>query len=186
MSLLVLHLTNGNVCPSQGTTCTGDGGQTVLFDLALLLLVMALLVGLAFWVVRTLRRRNASCDNVEPTGIPNTWLLRSRLRTPGRRSGQVKFIVGVIVGFGIGVASSIVYSGQTGKDLREVYGDRPQERRERRPGTVRPGGPVERRAGPGAGPGRRHPGPGEGGRSPRKSGGNGTATDEPIPETTTE
>jgi gas vesicle protein len=35
----------------------------------------------------------------------------------------VKFIVGVIVGFGIGVASSIVYSGQTGKDLREVYGD---------------------------------------------------------------
>ncbi len=35
----------------------------------------------------------------------------------------MKFIVGVIVGFGIGVASSIVYSGQTGKDLREVYAD---------------------------------------------------------------
>lgn len=35
----------------------------------------------------------------------------------------MKFIFGVIVGFGIGVASSIVYSGQTGKDLREVYAD---------------------------------------------------------------
>ena len=35
----------------------------------------------------------------------------------------MKFIVGVIVGIGIGVASSIVYSGQTGKDLREVYSD---------------------------------------------------------------
>jgi gas vesicle protein len=35
----------------------------------------------------------------------------------------VKFIFGVIVGFGIGVASSIVFSGQTGKDLREVYAD---------------------------------------------------------------
>ena len=35
----------------------------------------------------------------------------------------MKFIVGVIVGFGLGIASSIVYSGQTGKDLREVYGD---------------------------------------------------------------
>ena len=33
----------------------------------------------------------------------------------------VGFIAGAIVGFGIGVASSIVYSGQTGKDLREVY-----------------------------------------------------------------
>jgi hypothetical protein len=60
MSLLVLHLTNGNVCPSQATTCTGDAGQTVLFFLALLVLVVALLVGLVFWVVRTLRRRNAS------------------------------------------------------------------------------------------------------------------------------
>ena len=35
----------------------------------------------------------------------------------------MKFIVGVIVGIGIGVAGSIVYSGQTGKDLREVYSD---------------------------------------------------------------
>ena len=35
----------------------------------------------------------------------------------------MQFIVGLIVGFGIGVASSIVYSGQTGKDLREVYAD---------------------------------------------------------------
>jgi hypothetical protein len=60
MSLLVLHLTNGNVCPSQATTCTGDAGQTVLFYLALFLLALALLVGLVFWVVRTLRRRNAS------------------------------------------------------------------------------------------------------------------------------
>ena len=59
MSLVVLHLTNGNVCPSQATTCTGDAGQTVLFYLALLLLLVALLVGLVFWVVRTLRRRNA-------------------------------------------------------------------------------------------------------------------------------
>jgi hypothetical protein len=59
MSLLVLHLTNGNVCPSQATTCTGDAGQTVLFFLALLILVVALLTGLVFWVVRTLRRRNA-------------------------------------------------------------------------------------------------------------------------------
>jgi gas vesicle protein len=33
----------------------------------------------------------------------------------------VGFIAGAIVGFGIGVVSSIVYSGQTGKDLREVY-----------------------------------------------------------------
>ena len=33
----------------------------------------------------------------------------------------VGFVAGAIVGFGIGVASSIVYSGQTGKDLREVY-----------------------------------------------------------------
>jgi gas vesicle protein len=33
----------------------------------------------------------------------------------------VGFIAGAIVGFGIGVASSIVYSGQTDKDLREVY-----------------------------------------------------------------
>ncbi len=33
----------------------------------------------------------------------------------------VGFIAGAIVGFGIGVASSIMYSGQTGKDLREVY-----------------------------------------------------------------
>ena len=33
----------------------------------------------------------------------------------------VGFAAGAIVGFGIGVASSIVYSGQTGKDLREVY-----------------------------------------------------------------
>ncbi len=33
----------------------------------------------------------------------------------------MQFIVGLIVGFGIGVASSIVYSGQTGQDLREVY-----------------------------------------------------------------
>ena len=59
MSLLVLHLTNGNVCPSQATTCTGDAGQTVLFFLALFLLLVALLVGLVFWAVRTLRRRNA-------------------------------------------------------------------------------------------------------------------------------
>ncbi len=35
----------------------------------------------------------------------------------------VGFIAGAIVGFGIGVASSIMYSGQTGKDLREVYSD---------------------------------------------------------------
>ncbi len=35
----------------------------------------------------------------------------------------VGFIAGAIVGFGIGVATSIVYSGQTGKDLREVYAD---------------------------------------------------------------
>ena len=35
----------------------------------------------------------------------------------------MKFIFGVIVGIGIGVAGSIVYSGQTGKDLREVYSD---------------------------------------------------------------
>ncbi len=33
----------------------------------------------------------------------------------------VGFMTGIIVGFGIGVASSIAYSGQTGKDLREVY-----------------------------------------------------------------
>ena len=33
----------------------------------------------------------------------------------------MRFIAGVIVGFGIGVVSSIVYSGQTGQDLREVY-----------------------------------------------------------------
>ena len=33
----------------------------------------------------------------------------------------VGFIAGAIVGIAIGVASSIVYSGQTGKDLREVY-----------------------------------------------------------------
>ena len=59
MSLLVLHLTSGNVCPSQATTCTGDAGQTVLFYLALLILVVALLVGILFWAVRTLRRRNA-------------------------------------------------------------------------------------------------------------------------------
>jgi len=59
MSLLVLHLTNGNVCPSQATTCTGDAGQTVLFFLALLILIVALVVGLVFWVVRTFRRRNA-------------------------------------------------------------------------------------------------------------------------------
>ena len=31
------------------------------------------------------------------------------------------FIAGAIVGFAIGVASSIIYSGQTGQDLREVY-----------------------------------------------------------------
>ena len=35
----------------------------------------------------------------------------------------VGFIAGAIVGFGIGIASSIVYSGQTGQDLREVYKD---------------------------------------------------------------
>ena len=35
----------------------------------------------------------------------------------------VGFIAGAIVGFGIGVASSIAYSGQTGQDLREVYKD---------------------------------------------------------------
>ena len=35
----------------------------------------------------------------------------------------MQFIVGLIVGVGIGIASSIVYSGQTGKDLREVYAD---------------------------------------------------------------
>lgn len=35
----------------------------------------------------------------------------------------IGFIAGAIVGFGIGVASSIMYSGQTGKDLREVYSD---------------------------------------------------------------
>jgi gas vesicle protein len=34
---------------------------------------------------------------------------------------SVGFMAGIIVGFGIGLASSIVYSGQTGKDLREVY-----------------------------------------------------------------
>jgi hypothetical protein len=33
----------------------------------------------------------------------------------------VGFIAGAIVGFGIGIASSIVYSGQTDQDLREVY-----------------------------------------------------------------
>ena len=33
------------------------------------------------------------------------------------------FIAGAIVGFAIGVASSIIYSGQSGKDLREVYAD---------------------------------------------------------------
>ena len=35
----------------------------------------------------------------------------------------VGFIAGAIFGFGIGIASSIVYSGQTGQDLREVYKD---------------------------------------------------------------
>ena len=35
----------------------------------------------------------------------------------------VGFVAGAIVGFGIGIASSIVYSGQTGQDLREVYKD---------------------------------------------------------------
>ncbi len=35
----------------------------------------------------------------------------------------VGFIAGAIVGFGIGVATSIIYSGQTGTDLREVYTD---------------------------------------------------------------
>jgi gas vesicle protein len=35
----------------------------------------------------------------------------------------VGFIAGAIVGFGLGVAASIIYSGQTGKDLREVYAD---------------------------------------------------------------
>jgi gas vesicle protein len=35
----------------------------------------------------------------------------------------VGFIAGAIVGFAIGVASSIIYSGQTGQDLREVYAD---------------------------------------------------------------
>lgn len=35
----------------------------------------------------------------------------------------VGFIAGAIVGFGMGVAFAIVYSGQTGKDLREVYTD---------------------------------------------------------------
>jgi len=35
----------------------------------------------------------------------------------------VGFIAGAVVGFGIGIASSIVYSGQTGQDLREVYKD---------------------------------------------------------------
>jgi hypothetical protein len=34
---------------------------------------------------------------------------------------SVGFMAGIIVGFGMGLASSIVYSGQTGKDLREVY-----------------------------------------------------------------
>jgi len=33
----------------------------------------------------------------------------------------IGFIAGAIVGFGIGVASSVVYSGQSGQDLREVY-----------------------------------------------------------------
>lgn len=35
----------------------------------------------------------------------------------------MQFIVGMIVGFVMGVVSSIVYSGQTGQDLREVYSD---------------------------------------------------------------
>jgi gas vesicle protein len=35
----------------------------------------------------------------------------------------VQFIVGMIVGFAMGVVSSIVYSGQSGQDLREVYKD---------------------------------------------------------------
>ena len=35
----------------------------------------------------------------------------------------VGFVAGAIVGFGIGIASSIVYSGHTGQDLREVYKD---------------------------------------------------------------
>jgi hypothetical protein len=46
---------------------------------------------------------------------------------PSTKEGPVKllvgFIAGAIVGFGIGIASSIVYSGQTGQDLREVYKD---------------------------------------------------------------
>jgi hypothetical protein len=33
----------------------------------------------------------------------------------------VGFIAGAIVGFGIGIASSIAYSGRTDQDLREVY-----------------------------------------------------------------
>ena len=33
----------------------------------------------------------------------------------------IGFLAGAIVGFGIGVASSVVYSGQSGQDLREVY-----------------------------------------------------------------
>jgi gas vesicle protein len=98
----------------------------------------------------------------------------------------VKFIVGVIVGFGIGVASSIVYSGQTGKDLREVYGDVrknvesvdleqfgqevqsnvAQAQAQVQAGVTQAQEKVAEVRG--------------------KSGGNGTATDEPIPETTTE
>jgi gas vesicle protein len=35
----------------------------------------------------------------------------------------VGFMAGAIVGFGIGVASAIIYAGQTDKDLREVYAD---------------------------------------------------------------
>ena len=37
--------------------------------------------------------------------------------------GMFGFITGAIIGFGIGVASAIVYAGQTDKDLREVYAD---------------------------------------------------------------
>ena len=91
----------------------------------------------------------------------------------------MKFIVGVIVGFGIGVASSIVYSGQTGKDLREVYADvrknvdtvdLEQFGQEVQTNVTQAQAPGagQRRPGPGSGPGQRRPGRRQDRRGPRE------------------
>src|SRR4029077_2901136 len=67
---------------------------------------------------------NAVADCVVPTGKYRATPSDSR-STPAKGAWTVRdivgFIAGAIVGFGIGVASAIVYSGQTDKDLREVY-----------------------------------------------------------------